>query len=180
MPPVDPLSLLAAGAAHRYDNEPISQLDHALQAAALAEADDAPDPLIVAALLHDVGHLLVPHAGAASLAGRDRRHEASGARWLSRAGFGPEVTEPVRLHVAAKRHLARDPAYLASLSEESARTLRLQGGPFTAPEDEAFLQTPWANQAIRLRRWDDAAKDPAARPSGLDHHAARVRRVLSP
>lgn len=176
--PTDPLALLATAAGDRYDNEPISQLDHALQAAACALADGAPDALVVAVLLHDVGHLLVRDAGAASLDGRDLRHEDIGARWLARR-FGPEVVEPVRLHVAAKRHLTRDPDYAASLSEESTRSLALQGGPFDDDEDRAFLATPFAGDAIALRRWDDRAKDPQASPPALDAHRARVDALLS-
>ncbi len=175
--PSHPIDLVATAAGGRYDGEPITQQQHALQAAALADAEDAPDPLVIAALLHDVGHLLVPDAGSASLAGRDLRHEAMGARWLARR-FGPAVSEPVRLHVAAKRHLARDPEYAAALSEESTRTLGLQGGPFTDAEDAAFLATPFAADAVRLRRWDDLAKDPDAAVPPVEAYRARVDRWL--
>lgn len=160
----------------RYDGEPITQLDHALQAGALALDDGASDALAVAALLHDVGHLPGPDPDAAAAAGRDLGHEDLGARWLAR-WFGPEVVEPVRLHVGAKRVLARDASYRVSLSEASQRSLAVQGGPFDDAGAAAFLAHPFAADAIRLRRWDDLAKDPRARPPGLDAWADRLERL---
>lgn len=160
----------------RYDGEVISQLDHGLQAGARALAEGASDALAVAALLHDVGHLPGPDPDLAAADGRDLDHEAIGARWLAR-WFGPEVVEPVRLHVAAKRLLARDPAYLESLSPASRRSLAVQGGPFTDDEAAAFRAGPFAEDALRLRRWDDLAKDPDAHPPGLEAWADRLARV---
>src|SRR5215468_3593457 len=141
-----------------YFNEPVSQCEHAVQAAVLAQRERAAATLIVAALLHDVGHLL--HSAPESVAdlGIDVRHEEIGARWLSRF-FTAEVTEPIRLHVAAKRYLcAREPGYLGSLSTASQQSLALQGGAFDDAAAHAFLGSPHAQAAIRLRRWDDAAK----------------------
>ena len=113
-----------------YFGEAVSEAEHALQSAALARADGAGDTLVVAALLHDVGHLL--HGLGEDLAerGLDGRHEEVGHAWLSDY-FGPAVAEPVRLHVAAKRYLcAVEPAYLTGLSPASRQSLGLQGGPF--------------------------------------------------
>lgn len=169
----DPLGLLGTAKGQRYDREAITQLQHALQTAAWAEREGDRDALVIASLLHDIGHLLVPDAAAASEAGQDLHHEEIGARWLARL-FGPEVSEPVRLHVAAKRHLARDPAYAADLSPESAHTLALQGGPFTDEEDAAFLALPFAQDAIRLRLHDDRAKDPDAVVPGVASYRARI------
>lgn len=152
-----PLAMLEQAGAARYGGEAVSQLDHALQSAALAAREGASDALVVAALLHDLGHLAHPDSDAASRAGRDLRHEQVGARLLAR-WFPPAVTEPVRLHVQAKRLLARDPGYAAALSEESVRTLALQGGPFDDTEAAAFRALPFAEDAVRMRRWDDAAK----------------------
>lgn len=167
MAPPTPWSLLSGGAGERYDNEPITQLQHALQCAALAKADGASEALQLAALFHDVGHLMVADAGRATLEGRDLQHERFGARFLSR-WYGPEVFEPVALHVLAKRYLARDPDYLAGLSEESRRSLGLQGGPLSDPEAAEFRARGFAADALALRRWDDLAKDPAAHTPGLD------------
>ena len=161
-----------------YHGEAVSQTEHALQAAALAEVEGAPDALVVAALLHDVGHLLVGDEGLADR-GIDGRHEEAGWAWLSRA-FGPEVAEPVRLHVDAKRYLcATDPAYRAALSPASELSLRLQGGPFDAEGRAAFEANPHFRDALRLRRWDDAAKVPGQDVPGLDHYRARVEAVAA-
>lgn len=163
----------------RYLGEAVTQRAHMLQTAAVGLAEGAPDELVVAALLHDVGHLVDPAAVEALEHGRDAAHEEVGARWLAR-WFGPEVTEPVRLHVAAKRVLAaEDPAYRAALSPASTRSLALQGGPMTEAEAAAFRARPHAEAALRLRRWDDHGKDPSLSVPGLDAHRDRVRAVLA-
>ncbi|HWK47543.1 MAG TPA: HD domain-containing protein [Stellaceae bacterium] len=141
-----------------YFGEGVSQTAHALQSAELAVAEGAAAPLVVAALLHDVGHLL--HSGGEDIAERgiDARHEAIGSVFLASL-FGPAVTEPVRLHVAAKRYLcATDPTYYDSLSDGSKRSLALQGGPFTSEEAANFIAAPLGADAVRLRLWDDRAK----------------------
>jgi gamma-butyrobetaine dioxygenase len=140
-----------------------------LQAAALAERADAPAPLVVAALLHDVGHFTGAVSGQDLMAGQDNRHSEQGATWLAR-WFGPEVTEPVRLHVDAKRYLcAVEPGYLAKLSPASVYTLGVQGGPLTAAAAAAFERQPHAQAACQVRRWDDEAKDPAAQTPPFSH-----------
>ncbi len=138
--------------------EAITQRDHALQAAHFARADGAPDTLIAAALLHDVGQFL-DHAGEmAEAEGRDARHEINGGIYLNRH-FPAAVVEPIRLHVAAKRYLcATEPAYRDTLSAASRLSLRLQGGPFTPDEAEEFTRQPFAAEAVRLRRYDDLGK----------------------
>jgi phosphonate degradation associated HDIG domain protein len=164
-----------------YLGEPVSQTEHALQAAWAAERAGAGGPLVAAALLHDIGHLLHDLPEDCALAGVDEAHEARGAGWLSRH-FGPEVAEPVRLHVAAKRFLcATDPTYASRLSEASLRSLRLQGGPFTPDEAARFRDRPHAEAAITLRRLDEQAKVPGLRTPGLEHfrpclEAARAAR----
>lgn len=148
-----------------YD-EVVTQLDHALQTAALARADGADDALVAAALLHDVGHLLALRDGGVADGDvvDDLRHEARGARWLVRL-FPPAVTAPIALHVAAKRYrCAVDPTYHAGLSEGSRRSLVRQGGPMTADEVARFEANPAAAEAVRLRGWDDGGK----RTDGLD------------
>jgi phosphonate degradation associated HDIG domain protein len=143
----------------QYTGEPVTHLAHALQTAHLAQRAGAGDALVVAALLHDVGHLVSGHAGTPTLEGVDDRHEHTGADLLG-CWFGEDVTAPVRLHVEAKRALATDPRYLRALSADSLRSLALQGGPMTPDEAAAFRMKPWATASMALRRWDDAAKTP--------------------
>lgn len=138
--------------------EAINQIEHALQCGTLAEQDHASPALILAAWLHDIGHMQHRDAAAAVAQGADDVHEALGAKFLSR-WFGPEVAEPVRLHVEAKRYLCtRESGYWASLSPLSQRTLDIQGGPMTEDEAQAFEATPYHADAVRLRRWDDVGK----------------------
>ncbi len=154
--------LFAGPGARDYLGEPVTIGAHMLQAGALAEAADADGPLVAAALLHDIGHLRREP---------DLRHGEAGAQWLSQ-WFGEAVTEPVRLHVAAKRYLcAVEPGYFGLLSGESVRTLALQGGPMTASEVAAFEALPYARDAVAVRRWDDKAKDPAVTPPEFAHFA---------
>lgn len=146
-------------ASQRYDEE-VTQLEHALQVAALARAEAAPGSLVVAGLLHDVGHLLELRDGGVPTGDvdEDLGHEARGARWLA-ALFPPSVTGPIALHVAAKRYrCAVDPAYAASLSSGSTVSLARQGGPMAAEERARFEANPAHVTAVRLRAWDDAGK----------------------
>jgi phosphonate degradation associated HDIG domain protein len=143
-----------------YLGEQVSMAQHMLQAAAVARRSGAPPALVVAALVHDVGHFTGVVSGRDLMAGTDDHHDEVAAAWLS-GWFGEEVTEPVRLHVQAKRYLcAVDPGYLDELSEASRYTLRVQGGPMSAGEVAAFAESRYAERATRLRRFDDRAKDP--------------------
>jgi gamma-butyrobetaine dioxygenase len=162
--------LFAGPGARDYLGEPVTIGAHMLQAAALAEAAGADPAQVAAALLHDVGHLRQE---------ADGRHGPAGAEWLSQ-WFGEAVTEPVRLHVAAKRYLcAVEPGYAGRLSAESVRTLALQGGPMTAQEAAAFEALPFARQAVAVRRWDDEAKDPAVTPPAFSHFEPLLRGLVS-
>jgi phosphonate degradation associated HDIG domain protein len=162
-----------------YD-EVVTELDHALQSAALAQAAGAPDHLVAAALLHDVGHLVaddnVPLDAELT---EDFHHERVGARYLTQ-WFGPEVAGPVALHVAAKRYLcAVEPGYLEDLSPSSVRSLALQGGPMTAAEVEAFERLPHHAEATLVRRWDDRAKIAGLAVARFDDHRALLERVAT-
>jgi gamma-butyrobetaine dioxygenase len=162
-----------------YFGEAVTETEHALQSAYLAEQSGAAPALIAAALLHDVGHLL--HGLPEDLAERgiDGRHEEGGAAWLQRY-FDPAVVDPVRLHVAAKRYLcAVEPAYHAALSEASQRSLRLQGGPMSPEEVKRFEQEPWFRSAIAVRRWDDRAKVPDLVVPELEHYRPCLEAVLA-
>ena len=152
-----------------YGGETVTQRDHALQCAWLAERDGAGPELIVAALLHDVGHL-VHHLGDDCAAlGVDDQHERTGAALVAQI-LPPAISEPIRLHVEAKRWLcAHADGYRSSLSPASLTSLALQGGSFTPDEADRFLCQPYAAEAISLRRWDDLAKTPGQSVPELDH-----------
>ena len=161
-----------------YFGEGAAQREHALQAAWLAETANARPALVVAALLHDIGHLI--HGLPENIAeqGVDGYHEAAGAQWLEKH-FGPEVTEPIRLHVDAKRYLcATDPAYRARLSPTSVQSLALQGGPMEAAEARAWEANPYFAQAVMLRRWDDEAKVPDLTVPGFEHYADLINSLI--
>ncbi|MFJ9458020.1 TauD/TfdA family dioxygenase [Kitasatospora sp. NPDC101447] len=162
--------LFAGEGAGEYLGEEVTMAEHMLQAAAAAEAAGAPDHLVAAALLHDVGHFQGALHGRDLMQGNDNRHSDTGADWLAR-WFGPEVTEPVRLHVAAKRYLcAVEPGYRDRLSAASEYTLSVQGGPMSDAEAAAFAELPGAVDAVAVRRWDEQAKVAGAPTPGFDHY----------
>lgn len=141
-----------------YYGEAVTQLEHALQCAHHARAAEDSDALVAAALLHDIGHLLQKQGEDAADRGVNALHERIGAAWLAR-GFGPQVAEPVRMHVEAKRYLAtREPGYLETLSSASSQSLVLQGGPMSEAEVDAFSTSPGFEAAVRLRRYDELGK----------------------
>jgi phosphonate degradation associated HDIG domain protein len=140
--------------------EAVSQREHALQAAQFAVNDNAPETLVAAALIHDFGQFLEQAGEAAEAEGRDAYHEQLGATFLAEF-FPATVVEPIRLHVDAKRYLcAVEPGYLKKLSAASRLSLGLQGGPFSATEQEVFRALPHWEEAVRLRRYDDLGKRP--------------------
>lgn len=171
------LSLLQQRGHERYTGEPVTHLQHALQAATLAERAGASDALVTAALLHDIGHLWHGLPGTPSAAGVDDHHEAVAADVLSRC-FGDDVVQPVALHVAAKRRLCMNGAYLRVLTDDSLRSLALQGGPMSPAEGQAFDARPFAQDALRLRHWDEAAKRPGMVTEPLAHFWPRVQASL--
>jgi len=163
-----------------YDGEGVTQLEHALQSAQLAEQEEAGDGLVAAALLHDIGHLLNLQGETPSARGVDDQHQYFAIPFI-RALFPPSVVEPIRLHVDAKRALcALEPGYLDALSEDSKRSLGLQGGVFTREACEAFMAKPYAREALRVRRWDDRAKVPGAKTPHLAHYIEIASRMATP
>ena len=147
--------------------EPFTVLDHALQAAQLAEWDDAGEAMIAAAFLHDIGQLLPLPPGADRV---DDVHELRAVSFLAES-FGADVLEPIRLHVQAKRYLvARDPRYEAGLTPASAHALAVQGGAMTAFEARLFEELPFAADAVQLRLYDDRAKVPGRRTPSLPYY----------
>ena len=160
-----------------YGGEAVTQLEHALQCALLAEQAGANDALVVAALLHDIGHLLHDLPDDAPDTGIDDRHEASGYQFL-RDHFDDAVAAPVRLHVDAKRYLCTvEPDYLGTLSEPSVVSFKLQGGRMSEEELAAFRESPHWEAALEVRRWDDAAKVVGAQTPDVAHYLPRIQAV---
>ena len=171
-------ALIDGKGSRNYGLSAVNQRAHALQTALLAEQDGADPALVTAALLHDIGHMVHGLGEDPAAAGIDDRHEALGAAWL-RPLFGPEVFEPVALHVAAKRFLCgTEPDYFAKLSGDSVRSLALQGGPMTTEEAAAFRALPHAYAAVRLRRYDEAAKVKGLLTPPAEHFLPPVRACL--
>jgi gamma-butyrobetaine dioxygenase len=167
------LGILAVHGPDQYGAEAVSQAEHGLQCALLAEQDGAAPPLVAAALLHDIGHMLSKSRDP----DKDDRHEAIGGGWLERH-FGAAVAQPVALHVAAKRYLcAVEPSYFATLSPVSVRTLELQGGPMSLGEVAAFEALPYATDAVRLRRWDEQGKLAGMATRALADYESLLRRL---
>lgn len=164
----------------QYSGEPVTQLEHALQTAALAEQQGADDELVTACLLHDLGHLLQDLGETPTLRGVDDVHQYAALPFL-RGLFGERVLGGIRLHVGAKRWLcATVPGYEAALSADSQRSLRLQGGVFDAAQAQAFITQPGAADAVMLRQWDDLAKTAGAPTPPLSHYLARAARCALP
>jgi [1-hydroxy-2-(trimethylamino)ethyl]phosphonate dioxygenase len=150
------LRLLVKRGGEMYSGEPVTQLMHGLQCAHLAQRAQEPSSLIAAALLHDLGYLLED----ADVPGAERRHELRAAQFLGR-WFGPDVIEPISLHVAAKRYLcATEPSYWGTLSGASRTSLKVQGGAYSEEQAKDFIAMPHAPESVRLRRYDDLAKIP--------------------
>jgi [1-hydroxy-2-(trimethylamino)ethyl]phosphonate dioxygenase len=172
------MDMFAKAGSAAYFGEAITQTEHALQTASLAAKSGATDELIVAALLHDIGHLLRGLPEDAATHGIDDTHEAIGADWLE-SRFGRAVSDPVRLHVPAKRYLcAVDAAYQSSLSPASRLSLRLQGGPMSREQVEFFEQGRHFAAAVALRRWDDEAKIPGLPVPGLETYRDSLESAL--
>lgn len=163
--------------AEEYLGEDITLVEHMIQCAERARVDDAPDWLIVAALLHDIGHILVPDAASAQDSGIDMHHDDVGAEWISKR-FPNNIVQVVRLHVDAKKYLvATDPSYYKRLSEASQLTLDIQGGVFSESEATEFIQQQFAHEAVLLRQWDDAGKVRGATELTIDDFEDLVNEV---
>lgn len=152
------LDLFARHGAEEYMGEPVSMAQHMEQSAACAKADDAEEALVIAALLHDIGHFVGDFPIDALEKGIDNYHESAGAQFLQ-SYFPATVTEPIRLHVAAKKYLcAVDQNYFDRLSAASKQSLQVQGGAMTLAETKQFESNPYHHRAIKLRLYDDDGK----------------------
>lgn len=173
------IAIYGQGGDSRYSEEAVSQLEHALQSAQLAEDEGANDALIGASLLHDIGHLLHDLGRHPAARGVDDRHESLGGIWLDQR-FSSDVSGPVKLHVAAKQYLcAVDPQYWSGLSEASRTSLELQGGIFPQERAQRFIESRHGRDAVSLRRWDDRAKEVGRRTPDLEHYRPLLRGLVS-
>ena len=164
--------------AEEYLGEPVSMAEHMLQGAWFAEQEEASEPLVAAALLHDIGHFTSEFGAYSPSDTEDKHHDAAGAELLA-PFFPPLVIECVRLHVAAKRYLcATDSGYASKLSAASTHTLSLQGGPMNAAEIAAFRQNPYREEAVRVRRWDEAGKVAGMRTRSFGDYVPLPQRVV--
>jgi phosphonate degradation associated HDIG domain protein len=173
-------AIYAARGTAAYFGEPVSMTEHGLQAAYFARQAGAPPSLVVAALLHDVGHLLDAVPDDLGDWTTDARHEVSGARWLAQR-LPAQIYEPVRLHVRAKRYLcATDPGYIAKLSPASVHTLKLQGGAMSAAEAAGFEAERFFREAVFVRRWDDDGKVAGLATPPLADYVAMISQFARP
>lgn len=175
----DILRLLKVRGQRQYGREGVSQLEHALQTAHLAELAGESAETTVAALIHDLGHLLAAERDGLPEddTTQDDLHQYIALPFL-RGLFPDAVLEPIRLHVDAKRYLCLiEPQYESTLSAESRHSLQLQGGVFSEQDGERFIAQPYATEAVRLRRYDDLAKTPGKSVPGLDHYSERMQQV---
>ena len=171
-------SILSTKGHKQYGTEAVSQLEHALQCATLAETNNATFELITASLLHDFGHLVHNLGEAAAEKGIDDRHEYRALGYLKTL-FSSAVTEPIRMHVDAKRYLcAVNQDYWDSLSPASKTSLELQGGIFSAVEATEFINQPYAKDAVNLRIWDDLAKVKDLATPNLQYFISLVDKLI--
>ncbi len=173
------LAGLGLGQGRDYIGEPVSQLEHALQCAALARAARAPAHEVLAALFHDIGHLIAP-AGTSEMDGLGIvDHEGIGAAWLKTLGFDAQVCALVGAHVEAKRYLTcRKPGYAERMSEASRGTLAFQGGPMSEAEASRFEADPLFASKVRVRSWDEAAKQSGKKVPALESYVDLIREHL--
>jgi len=183
------MDLYAGYGGNEYAGEKVTQLEHMVQAAQLAEEQGFDEEVILAAFLHDIGHISEAAKGDESEEmSASRRmdgfgikdHEELGAEFLKGKGFSKKIVRLVESHVEAKRYLtATDPAYYAGLSEASKRTLEYQGGPMTQEEAEAFTQYPLFPLIIQMRKWDELAKIEHKPLPDLQHYRGMILHHLS-
>ncbi len=164
--------------AREYLGEPVTIAEHMLQAASVAEQNGQDEAIVVAALLHDIGHFTSEQGCYRVDDTEDRLHDEAGARTLA-PFFPPVVVDCVRHHVAAKRYLcATRPRYLERLSKASVHSLELQGGPMTETEVAAFEALPHFKEIVQVRYLDEAAKRAGVETPPFAHFAPMVQRLV--
>ncbi|GAB3735497.1 HD domain-containing protein [Spirosoma lituiforme] len=177
------VTLFAQGGQDAYFGEPVTQLEHALQCALLAEEAGTDEETVIAAFLHDIGHLLPPTMADGYMDGYGTvDHERLGADYLRKLGFSEKVAQLIEHHVNAKRYLVyKNTKYFARLSEASLKTLDFQGGPMTPDEAADFEANPYFKGILQMRTWDEQAKIPGLLTPGMDYYvamAARHQRIV--
>ncbi|MBZ9885862.1 HD domain-containing protein [Mesorhizobium sp. CA10] len=164
--------------AESYLGEPVTMSEHMLQGAWLAEQDGAPEELVAAALLHDIGHYTSEFGTYSPDDVEDKHHDEAGGEVLA-PFFPPLIVECVRLHVSAKRYLcATDPTYFSKLSPASVHTLSLQGGPMSAEEVAEFRSNPFHEEAVRVRIWDESGKIADMKTRAFRDYVPLLERVV--
>jgi [1-hydroxy-2-(trimethylamino)ethyl]phosphonate dioxygenase len=164
--------------AESYLGEPVTMSEHMLQGAWLAEQDGAPEELVAAALLHDIGHYTSEFGAYSPDDVEDKHHDEAGGEVLA-PFFPPVIVECVRLHVAAKRYLcATDPDYFDKLSPASVHTLSLQGGPMSEEEVVEFRRNPFHDEAVRVRIWDERGKVAGMNTRSFRDYVPLLQRVV--
>ena len=172
------VDILANKGHAQYGTEVVTQLEHALQCATLAKQENSTPALVTASLLHDFGHLVHNLGEDAAERGIDDRHEHRALGYLKQI-FSDAVTEPIRMHVNAKRYLcAVDSDYWAALSPASKTSLELQGGIYSEAEAADFISQPYAKDAVKLRVWDDLAKVKDLETSNLEDFVPTIEKVI--
>jgi phosphonate degradation associated HDIG domain protein len=171
--------IFAQSGQDEYYGEPVTQLEHALQCAQLAEQAGADDETVVASFLHDIGHLLPVESAEGYMDGYGTvDHERLGADFLRQRGFSEKIAQLIEHHVNAKRYLVfKQPEYRARLSEASLKTLAFQGGPMTADEAMQFEQNPYFREILQVRGWDERAKEVDLPTPGIAHYLSLSERV---
>ncbi|HEY6975003.1 MAG TPA: phosphonate degradation HD-domain oxygenase [Chitinophagaceae bacterium] len=164
-----------------YDGEPVSQASHMIQCATLAMNKGEDTELVLGAFLHDIGHLLKHKQQTEAMGSYGVvNHEGIGAGYLRTKGFSDRICAVVEKHVDAKRYLvSTKPGYKEKLSEASLKTLEYQGGPMNTEEVALFKQQPFFDDIIKVRLWDEQAKDTKAVTLPLDHFAQLIREYLN-
>lgn len=168
-----------------YLGEPVNQLEHATQCAMLAENEGFPTEVILGAFLHDIGHLVGKDKSLEQMITNGQvigvqHHDKVGEEYLKELGFPKAITDFVRGHVSAKRYLVyKKPGYYAQLSSASKMTLVHQGGPMTAEEAEMFEKCDAFQAILRMRHWDEQAKDPNVIIDSLDKYENMCRMYLN-